>query len=141
MNQDLKYHHIGKVVKSIERQYTFYKNLGFVVVSGFEKKLIDEKQNVRVGAVRKGSILIELLEPFGKNSPIANFLKNGHGGFHHVCFHCKNLRKTIEIFKETFGFRQITPITVSVWRGRPVVFFISGETDVIELIGSKNEKF
>lgn len=34
-----------------------------------------------------GNTKIELLEPLGDNSPIANFLrKNPNGGVHHVCY-------------------------------------------------------
>jgi methylmalonyl-CoA/ethylmalonyl-CoA epimerase len=34
-----------------------------------------------------GNTKIELLEPLGENSPIANFLKkNPNGGVHHVCY-------------------------------------------------------
>lgn len=137
MTKMLKYHHIGKVVKSIEKQYSIYKKLGFEVVSGFENMLEDNQQNVKVGAVKKGSILIELLEPLGKKSPVSNFLAKGQG-FHHICFGTRNLKRTIKTFKETYAFRQITPVTISVWNGRPVVFFMNSEMDVIELIGSTN---
>jgi methylmalonyl-CoA/ethylmalonyl-CoA epimerase len=35
---------------------------------------------------------IELLEPLGANSPIANFLKkNPSGGMHHVCYEVENI--------------------------------------------------
>jgi methylmalonyl-CoA/ethylmalonyl-CoA epimerase len=35
---------------------------------------------------------IELLEPLGENSPIANFLKkNPLGGMHHVCYEVENI--------------------------------------------------
>lgn len=139
MITDLKFHHIGKVVVSIQQSYVFYRKLGFRVVSGFERKLIDKKQNVRVGAVTKGPILIELLEPIGNKSPVANFLTYGHG-FHHICYHSKDLERVREVFKNELGFRQITPVTSSVWNGRPVVFFINSTMEIIELIGTKNAK-
>ena len=37
---------------------------------------------------------IELLEPLGDNSPIANFLKkNPSGGIHHVCYEVDDIHK------------------------------------------------
>lgn len=136
MRQDLKYHHLGKVVNDIPKQYAFYRKLGFKILSGFEKKKSDKKQNVRVGVVKNGSILIELLEPIGKNSPVSNFLKKTPG-FHHICYQTKDLKKSIDKFKKSFGFRQITPVTDSVWDGRQVVFFINSTMEIIELIGPK----
>jgi len=42
---------------------------------------------VTVVFVDLGNTKIELLEPLGENSPIANFLKkNPNGGMHHVCY-------------------------------------------------------
>ena len=37
---------------------------------------------------------IELLEPLGEDSPIANFLKkNPNGGMHHVCYEVEDIYK------------------------------------------------
>lgn len=37
---------------------------------------------------------IELLEPLGENSPIANFLKkNPSGGIHHVCYEVEDIHE------------------------------------------------
>ena len=136
MTLNLKIHHLGKIVDNIPKQYKFYQELGFKTVSGFDKKLLDKKQCVLVGAVKKGSVLIELLEPYGKNSPVASFLKTGQG-FHHICYQTKILEATIEIFKKNLHCRQITPVAVSVWDKRPVVFFISSAMEIVELIGPK----
>ena len=39
-----------------------------------------------------GNTKIELLEPLGENSPIANFLKkNPNGGMHHVCYEVEDI--------------------------------------------------
>jgi methylmalonyl-CoA/ethylmalonyl-CoA epimerase len=40
---------------------------------------------------------IELLEPLGENSPIANFLvKNARGGIHHVCYEVADITAAIQ---------------------------------------------
>jgi len=139
MKKNFKYHHLGKVVKSITQQYTFYQKLGYKILPGFEQKKPDRRQSVLVGVVKKGSILIELLEPLGKKSPVFNFSKTTQG-FHHICYQTNNLKRSKQQFEKKFGFRQITPVTISVWDGRPVVFFIDKSMEVIELIGAINEK-
>lgn len=135
MTHKLKFHHIGKVVDGIYKQYGFYRKLGFSVYPGFEKKIVDKSQKVKVGAVAMGPVLVELLEPLGKNSPVSGFLKKGHG-FHHICYETGSLEKTMMILKKNFKFRQITPVTISVWNGRQVVFFISPNVEIVELIGA-----
>jgi len=45
------------------------------------------EHGVRVVIVELANTRIELLEPLGEDSPIANFLaKNPAGGLHHVCY-------------------------------------------------------
>jgi len=40
---------------------------------------------------------IELLAPFGENSPIENFLqKNPSGGIHHICYEVDDIQSAID---------------------------------------------
>lgn len=66
---------------------------------------------------------IELLEPLGENSPIANFLKNnGAGGMHHVCYEVEDIDVAIAKMKDG-GARVLGD---GGWKigahGKPVVF-------------------
>lgn len=128
---ELKLHHIGHVVKNIQDRYNFYLKLGFQIDPEFTKPQPDMQQKVIVGVVIKGDIRVELLEPLDNTSPIYSFLQKG-GGFHHLCYEVENLEEGIKYLK-SFA-RQVTPITHSVWKGRKVVFFISKNNDIIELL-------
>ena len=45
------------------------------------------------GSVRQLNTKIELLEPLGEGSPVANFLeKNKAGGMHHVCYEVEDIK-------------------------------------------------
>lgn len=47
-----------------------------------------------------GNTKIELLEPLGKDSPIANFLvKNPKGGIHHVCYEVDDIHVAVARMK------------------------------------------
>lgn len=58
---------------------------------------VSEVQNlpdhgVRVVFVELPNTKVELLEPFGDNSPLAAFLaKNTSGGMHHICYEVENI--------------------------------------------------
>ncbi len=70
-----------------------------------------------------GNTKIELLEPLGENSPIANFLKkNPNGGMHHVCYEVEDIHAAVARMRE-----QGATITGSGEprigaHGKPVVF-------------------
>jgi len=129
-NMNLEFHHLGKAVSDIKKEYGFYQNFGFEREPGFEEPKIDKEQKVLVGAIRKGSLLIELLEPLGPGSPISN-LKTG---FYHICYKTDNLEKTITEIKEKSLARQITKPTTSVWENKTTVFFIDKNNIIFELL-------
>jgi methylmalonyl-CoA/ethylmalonyl-CoA epimerase len=77
--------HIGIATPSIEDSVAMYKDL-MGATSATEKRAMPE-QGVWVSFVDLPNSQIELIEPYGENSPIHAFLKkNPMGGQHHVCF-------------------------------------------------------
>jgi len=77
--------HVGVATPSIAQSVAMYRDmLGATQVS--ETKVLEE-QGVYVCFVDLPNSQIELIEPYGDNSPIHAFLaKNPKGGQHHVCF-------------------------------------------------------
>ena len=77
--------HIGIATPSIEDTVAMYKDL-MGATSATEKRAMPD-QGVWVSFVDLPNSQIELIEPYGENSPIHAFLeKNPKGGQHHVCF-------------------------------------------------------
>jgi methylmalonyl-CoA/ethylmalonyl-CoA epimerase len=80
-----KLNHVGIATASIEESAKLYRDL-FGATSITERKALPE-QGVWVSFVNLPNAQIELLEPYGEDSPIAAFLaRNPRGGQHHVCF-------------------------------------------------------
>ena len=75
----MKIHHIGYVVKNIEK---YKKNL---IIEETVKKVYDETQKANLVLIKTQNIFIELIEPVSKESFTYNFLQKG-GGYHHLCF-------------------------------------------------------
>ena len=80
-----KLNHVGVATPSIEESWKLYRDiLGVADIT--DKRALPE-QGVWVSFVNLPNAQIELIEPYGEDSPIRAFLaKNPKGGQHHVCF-------------------------------------------------------
>jgi methylmalonyl-CoA/ethylmalonyl-CoA epimerase len=81
------------------------------------------EHGVTVVFVDVGNTKIELLHPFGANSPIQGFLdKNPAGGMHHVCFEVADIRAARDTLKSE-GKRVIGDGEPKIGaHGKPVLF-------------------
>ncbi|HAC33970.1 MAG TPA: methylmalonyl-CoA epimerase [Gammaproteobacteria bacterium] len=71
--------------------------------------------------VDTGNTKLELLEPLGENSPIAQFIeRNPAGGIHHLCFEVDDLSSAISKLREE-GYRVLGEPKIGA-HGLPVVF-------------------
>jgi methylmalonyl-CoA/ethylmalonyl-CoA epimerase len=75
----MKIHHIGYVVKDIEK---YKKNL---VVGNILKEVYDDTQNAKLVLIESENIFIELIEPQTEDAFTYSFLQKG-GGYHHLCY-------------------------------------------------------
>jgi len=93
----LKLHHIGIVVKNIQ------KSLGELTkYLDFESATIPSlvgSQKVNICFLKTNNVFLELIEPAEENSPISNFIKKG-GGFHHLCFEVVDIHLELEKMKK-----------------------------------------
>jgi methylmalonyl-CoA/ethylmalonyl-CoA epimerase len=80
------------------------------------------EHGVTVAFVELPNTKLELLEPTGDDSPIANFLKkNPLGGMHHMCIEVGNVLGAVDRLT-THGVRVIDPKPKIGAHGNPVVF-------------------
>jgi methylmalonyl-CoA/ethylmalonyl-CoA epimerase len=80
-----KLNHVGVATPSIDDSVRMYRDLLGASVKG--EKFALPAQGVWVQFVDLPNSQIELIEPYGADSPIHGFLaKNPKGGQHHVCF-------------------------------------------------------
>ena len=80
-----KLNHVGVATPSLQQSVTLYRDILGATKIGERFSL--PEQGVWVCFVDLPNSQIELIEPYGDNSPITAFLaKNPKGGQHHVCF-------------------------------------------------------
>lgn len=88
-----KLNHVGVATPSIEAAVAMYRDMLGATEIG--EKFSMPEQGVWVCFVTLPNAQIELIEPYGDDSPIHNFLKsNPAGGQHHVCFEVEDIIKT-----------------------------------------------
>jgi len=85
-----KLNHVGVVTPSIDDAVKMYRDL--LGATSVTDKWAMPEQGVWVCFVNLPNSQIELIEPYGENSPIHGFLaKNPRGGQHHICFEVEDI--------------------------------------------------
>ena len=89
-----KLKHIAIVVPDVKKAKEIYQQKFNAVVS--DPKNYPE-HGVTVVFVKLENTKIELMEPYGENSPIKKFLeKNPDGGMHHICLEVSDINKSLK---------------------------------------------
>ncbi len=84
-----KLNHVAIVVPDLEAATKTYRDVLGADVSAPQTL---PAHGVTVVFVQLDNTKVELLHPFGENSPIQGFLdKNPSGGIHHVCYEVKDI--------------------------------------------------
>ncbi|KAF9125254.1 hypothetical protein BGW39_007541 [Mortierella sp. 14UC] len=111
--------HVAIAVPDIDQSIAFYRDLLGANVSA---KVPLPEHGVYTVFVELGNTKIELLHPYGSNSPIQGFLsKNKSGGIHHVCIEVDDVYKAVEDLMAK-GIKALNPVPKIGAHGKPVVF-------------------
>ena len=90
--------HVAIVVPDLEEAKKKYKDILNANVSDISNYA---EHGVSVVFVDIGNTKIELMHPYGENSPVKNFLeKNINGAIHHICIEVKDIYKATQELKK-----------------------------------------
>ena len=130
--------HVGVAVPDINAAIAFYRDvLGATDIT--EPKALPP-QGVTFAFVDLPSGQVELIEPFGEDSPITRFLaRNPKGGQHHICFEVQDIHEAVDTMRSR-GMRVLNEPRVGA-HGTPVVFLHPGDAGgvLIELMETAKE--
>jgi methylmalonyl-CoA/ethylmalonyl-CoA epimerase len=112
--------HVAIAVPSLANASAFYRD---VMGASISSPLALPEHGVTVVFVALENTKLELMEPLGKDSPIASYLqKNPGGGTHHVCYEVEDINKACEVLAGR-GMRVLGSGSPSIGaHGKPVVF-------------------
>jgi methylmalonyl-CoA/ethylmalonyl-CoA epimerase len=130
MNSNYLFHHLGIATRSIENCIKIYCKLGYSS-TGIK---VEPSQNVKICFLtKKGSPLLELVEPINNEAPVANIVKNSGTTPYHTCYEVENLQNSLDELEE-LNFRLLfEPEKTEAMDDGLFCYLFSAEIGLIEL--------
>ena len=93
-----KFNHVAIVVPDLDAAKEKYKE----VLGANASEICDYKEHgVSVVFIELENTKIELMHPYGENSPISKFLENNkNGSIHHICIEVKDINEAVDKLKK-----------------------------------------
>jgi methylmalonyl-CoA/ethylmalonyl-CoA epimerase len=130
----VRFHHIGYATADIDRYVEEFFRPVFAPLS-ISPKVSDPVQRVTVCFARmQGGAVIELVEPFGDNSPVASVIETERGGVYHLCYEVDDLDREIAACRRKRCLPVSRPVPAAAFGGRRIVFLLTPQRDLIELV-------
>ena len=99
---ELKIHHIGYLVKRMDKALAGFETLGYKRISDI---VFDNYRSIDICFVEKDGYVIELISPKGKESVVSALMKKLGNSPYHLCYECDDLENT-EIELKNKGYVQ-----------------------------------
>lgn len=127
----LKVHHIGYLVKKIEKAKQTFEALGYQTEQDVVR---DNIRKVDICFLIKDGYRIELVSPVSEDSVVYGLLKKYKNSPYHICYETVDFNSDYEALRAE-GFLPIdTPTPAPALSGRDVVFMSHASLGMIELI-------
>ena len=129
----LKIHHIGYLVKKIEKAKQAFTALGYLVE---QDTVYDDIRKVEICFLIKDGYRIELVSPVSEDSVVFGLLKKYKNCPYHICYETGDLTAAYHELTNS-GFIAIdTPTPAPALSGRQVVFLTNAAMGMIELLST-----
>lgn len=127
----LKVHHIGYLVKKIDKAIRSFESLGYRII---QETVYDDIRKVDICFLEKDGYCIELIAPVCEDSVVYGLLKRYKNSPYHICYETGDFEKDYETLLSN-GFIAIDePTPAPALQDRKVVFLTSPSMGMIELL-------
>ncbi len=127
----MKIHHVGYLVRKLDRAISEFTELGYKVV---KDTVLDEYRKVNICFMEKDGYLIELVSPAAKDSVVSEYLKTRGNSPYHICYESEafdeDLKKLLDRRYVICSEKYPAPAI----EGRNVCFLIHPYTGMVELL-------
>lgn len=124
-------HHIGYLVKHLEKSRDSFLSLGFHAVGDTVR---DPGRDVDILFMEKDGYTVELVSPRSDASVVGRLIKNCKNAPYHLCYEADDLGAELERLERS-GFTRIDePAPAPAIGGRRVCFLMSPRIGLIELL-------
>ena len=124
-------HHVGYLVKNIEKSKTIFIELGYSVE---QETIYDSWRDVDICFLIKDSYRIELVAPRSSASVVGSLRKRIGNSPYHICYEVEDLNKAIAEFSVLKFVIWEDPHEAPAFGGKKVAFLINGQVGMIELL-------
>ena len=93
----MKVHHVGYLVKKIDKAILAFEELGYKLTKGV---VLDEYRKVNICFLEKDGYKIELVSPMSKDSVVAELMKKFGNSPYHICYETENIDNQVNILLE-----------------------------------------
>ena len=129
----LRVDHVGIVVPSLQ-DYLDKKLPSFLVHAPRSEVFFDPHQKVNIMFLGLLGSRLEIIEPVGKDSPVAAIAAKNRSCIHHVCLAVQDIDASCSDVEQQGGFIVCPPVAAVAFEGRRVAFVVTRDGLVWELL-------
>ncbi len=127
----MKVHHIGYLVKNIEKALPDFYELGYQNETDI---IYDPLRDIDIIFLINGTCRIELVQPKSKTSVVFQTLRKTGNAPYHICYICDNIQSASIQLRQK-GFLPTGPAEPAIAiGGNPVCFMFKSASGLIELV-------
>lgn len=133
----MKVHHVGYLVKKLERAERDFMRLGYERETD---TVYDPIRQVDISFWKNGDYRIELVSPKTEESVVYELMKTCKNMPYHICYETEDLEEERSRLRNQGFFPVDEPTPAVAIDGRRVCFMMSGQSGMIELLEVGREK-
>lgn len=130
-NAGMKVHHIGYLVKKMEKAARAFEALGYVREG---KMTRDEGRKADILFLQKDGYRIELISPYAPDSVVAGLLKTYKNAPYHICYEAADFARDMAALEQGGYVRMDEPAAAPAIGGRRVTFLMHPAMGMLELL-------
>ncbi len=124
-------HHIGYLVKNIEKSIPIFEKMGYTVET---ETVYDAGRDIDIVFLVNGGYRVELVSPKSKSSVVADTIKKMGETPYHICYYVDNMEESVSELRES-GFIPTSEIEPApAIGGKNVCFLYKRGMGIIELV-------
>jgi len=124
------FHHIGIACRDLDAEQAYWEVLGYTLEA---PEFEDPIQRVRGRFLVGPGPRLELLAPTAENSPVEGVIKR-RTKMYHQAFETKAFDRTLAALEDTGARRTAEPACAVAFGGRRIVFVLTPNANLIEII-------
>ncbi len=132
--KNMRIHHIGYLVKNIERSTEEFLSLGYTIIND---KCRDDYRKVDITFMAKDGYMIELISPYSEESVVAGLMKRFKNSPYHICYETDDLPACTQALRDAGYVPLDEPTPAPAIDNRKVVFYTNPNLGMIEIVESR----